>query len=108
MICKTKAPPVEIGQEVLLSILKPLIIQMISVICILAGVPPCNMHFSGSKIDHHGRDGILPVKRINACDIMVTDRVRQIDMILLDRLQGLDRMRRVLSQQAIGTEIAYA
>jgi hypothetical protein len=29
---------------------------------------------------------------------MITDRVRQVDMILLDRLQGLDGVRGVLSQ----------
>ena len=71
---------------------------MVGMIRVLAGIPPGNMHFTRGEIDHHGRDGVFPVKGINACDIMITDRVRQVNMILLDRLQGLDSMRGVLSQ----------
>ena len=79
---------------------------MIGMIRILAGISPGNMHFTRGEINHHGRNGVLPVKGINARDIMITDRVGQVDMILLDRLQGFDRMGGIFSQQTVGAEVA--
>ena len=59
---------------------------------ILARVAPGNVHLARRQIDDHRRDGALAVQRIDTLDIMIADRVRQIDMILLDGLQRLDRM----------------
>ena len=80
---------------------------MIGMVRILAGVSPGNMHFTCAEIDHHGRDSTLTIERVDPGDIVITDRIRQVDMILLDRLQGFDGMGRILSEQTIGTEIAY-
>lgn len=63
---------------------------MIGMIRILAGVAPGNVHFAGSQIDDHRGDGALAVEGIDTCNIMIADRVRQVDVILLDCLQGLD------------------
>ena len=57
---------------------------------ILAGVAPGNVHLAGSQIDDPRGDGALAVEGIDTCNIMIADRVRQVDMILLDCLQGLD------------------
>ena len=70
---------------------------MICMICILAGIAPGNMHFAGGQIDHQGADRALPVKGIDTLDIVIADRVGQVDMILLDRLQRLDGMCGALS-----------
>ena len=61
---------------------------MIGMIRVLTWIPPGDVHFAGGQVDDHGRDRALPVERIDAVNIVITDRVRQIDMILLDRLQA--------------------
>ena len=71
---------------------------MISMIRILAWIPPGDMHFTRGQIDHHGADRAFPVKGINTLNIVITDRVGQVDMILLDRLQGLDGVGGIFSQ----------
>ena len=71
---------------------------MIGMIRILAGVTPGNVHLAGSQIYDHRGDGTLAVEGIDAGDVVIADRVRQVDMILLDCLHGLDRMGRVLSE----------
>lgn len=70
---------------------------MISMIRILTRVAPGNVHLASGQIDDHGGNGALAVQGIDACNVVIADRVRQIDVILLDRLQGLDRVRRILS-----------
>ena len=59
---------------------------------ILTGIAPDDVHFSRGQINDHGVDGLFAVQRIGPFDGMVTDRVRQVDMILLNCLQGLDGM----------------
>ena len=59
---------------------------MVRMIRILARVPPGNMHLARRQIDHHGSDGSLAVEGIDACNIVIADRVRQVDVILLDSL----------------------
>ena len=71
---------------------------MISMIRVLAGISPGNMHLAQVQIDHQRGNCVLPVKRIDALDVVIADRVRQVDMVFLDRLQGLDGMGGILSQ----------
>ena len=65
---------------------------------VLAGISPGNMHLAQVQIDHQRGDRVLPVERIDAFDVVIADRVRQVDMVFLDRLQGLDGMGGILSQ----------
>ena len=65
---------------------------MICMIRILTRIPPGNVHLAGSQIDHHGSDGALAIHGINACNVVIADRVWQVDVILLNGLQGLDGM----------------
>ena len=65
---------------------------MISMIRILAGIAPGNMHLACSQVDDHRGDCALAVRGIDTLNVVIADRVRQVDMVLLDRLQGLDRM----------------
>lgn len=65
----------------------PLRIQMICMIRILAGISPGNMHLTRGQVDDQGRDRVLTVQRIDPFDIVVADRIRQIDVVLLDCLQ---------------------
>ena len=62
-------------------------IKMIRMIGILAGIAPGDMHLPGGQIDDQGRDGALTIQWIDAYNIVIADRVRQIDVILLNRLQ---------------------
>jgi len=62
-------------------------------IYVLAGITPRNMHLARSQIDHQCSDRALTVHGIDASYIMVADRVRQIDVVLLNGLQRLDGMR---------------
>ena len=63
---------------------------MIGMVRILAGIPPGNMHFAGGQIDHHGCDGTLAIHGVNACDVVIADRVWQVDVIFLNALQCLN------------------
>ena len=65
-------------------------VKMIRMIGILAGVAPGDMHLPRGQIDDQGRDGALTIQWIDTYNIVIADRVRQIDMILLDGLQCLD------------------
>ena len=60
---------------------------MIRVIRILAGIAPGDVHLARSHINDHRADCAFAVERIDSLDVMVADRVRQVDMILLDRLK---------------------
>ena len=66
---------------------------MIRVICVLTRITPDNVHLARSQIDDQCGDSALAIKRIDTCNVMVADRVRQVNVILLDRLQGFDRVR---------------
>ena len=68
------------------SFLTLLTIQMIGVIRILAGIAPANVHFARRQIDDHGVDGFFAVERIGPLDVVVADRVRQVDVVLLNGL----------------------
>ena len=59
---------------------------MIRVIGILAWVAPGDVHFTRRQVNDHSRDRILTVKRIDSVDVVIANGVRQIDMVLLDRL----------------------
>ena len=67
-------------------------IQMIRMIRILAWIPPGDVHLAGRQIDHHGGDGALAIHGVNAFNVVIADRVRQVDMILLNGLQCFDGM----------------
>ena len=71
---------------------------MIGVVQILAWIAPGNVHLTCGQINDHRGDGALAIQWIDACNIVVADRVRQVDMILLDRLQCFDGVRGILSQ----------
>ena len=68
------------------SFLTLLTIQMISVIGVLAGIAPANAHFARRQINDHGVDGFFAVERVGPLDVVIADRVWQVDMILLDGL----------------------
>ena len=70
-----------------------LCIQMIRMIRVLARVSPGDIHLAGGQVNDHGRDGTLTVKWIDTIDVVITYGIRQIDMILLDRLHGLNTVR---------------
>lgn len=59
---------------------------------ILARIPPRNMHLAGGQVDHHGCDGALAIHWVNTFNIVIADRVRQVDMIFLNGLQCFDRV----------------
>jgi len=71
---------------------------MIGVIRVLARVTPANVHLARAQVNHHGIDGFLAIERVRPFDSVVADRIREIDMILLNDLQGLDGMRLALAQ----------
>ena len=70
---------------------------MISVKRILAGITPADMHFARRQVNYHGIDGLLAVKRVGPINSVITNRIRVVDMILLNRLQTLDGMRLALT-----------
>lgn len=70
---------------------------MIRMICILAGIAPGDVHLAGGQVNDEGADGAFAVKRVNTFDIVVADRVWQVDVVFLNALQGFDRMFRALS-----------
>ena len=71
---------------------------MIRVICILARITPADVHLARRQVNHHGVDGFLAVERVRPFDGVITDRIREVNMILLNDLQGLDGMRLALAQ----------
>ena len=81
-------------------------IQMIGVVRVLARIAPADVHLTCGQVNHQGVDGFLTVERIRPFDGMIADRIREVDMILLNDLQSIDGMRLALAQQAIGTEIS--
>lgn len=81
---------------------------MIRVICVLARVAPCDVHLARGEINDEGGDRAFTIHRVNADDVVVADRVRQVHMILLDCLQRLDRVRRILAKQTVRAEITHA
>ncbi len=60
---------------------------MIRVISILTWIPPGDVHLARGQVNDHGGDRIFPIERIDAVNVVIANRVRQIDMILLDRLK---------------------
>lgn len=83
-------------------------VQMIRVVRVLAGIPPGNMHFTGSQVDHHGIYGLLAVERVIDIHGMIADGVREVDVVALDGLQGLDRVLVLALDQPHGAEVAHA
>ena len=79
-------------------VLFPSPIQTIHMIRVLAWVSPSDAHLARGQVDHQRGNGALAVHRVDTGDVVIANGVRQIHMILLDRLQGLDRMGRVLAQ----------
>lgn len=65
---------------------------------VLARVAPGDAHLARGQVDDQRGNGALAVHRVDAGDVVIANGVRQVHMILLDRLQGLDRMGRVLAQ----------
>ena len=72
---------------------------MIRVINILAGISPANVNFTRSQVYHHGADRLFAVERIQAFDIVITDRIRHVDVVFLNGLQALDIMLLALADQ---------
>ena len=70
---------------------------MIRVIRIFAWIAPCDMHLTHGQINHQCVDGFLAVKGIEPFDVVIADRVRDVDMVLLNGLQTLDRVFIVLA-----------
>ena len=60
---------------------------MICMIRILAGVAPCDMHLARCQVNDHRTDRTFAVERVDPLNIMVADRIRQVNVILLDALQ---------------------
>ena len=79
---------------------------MIRVIRVLARIAPANVHLARCQVNHHGIDRFLAVERIGPFDGVIADRIREVDMILLNDLQSLDGMRLALAQQAIRPKIS--
>ena len=50
-------------------------VQMISVIWVLAGIAPGNVHLTGGQVNHHGIDGFLAIERVIDIHGVVADRV---------------------------------
>ena len=71
---------------------------MISVICVLARVAPADVHLTRGQVNHHGIDGFLAVEWVRPFDGMIADRIREVNVILLNDLQSLDGMRLALAQ----------
>ena len=61
-------------------------IQMIRVICVFARVSPGDVHFARGQVDDQCADGLFAVKRIEAFDVVIADRVGDIDMVFLNGL----------------------
>ena len=61
-------------------------IQMIRVICILAWIAPGDVHFARGQVNYQRAYGLLAVKRIETFDIVVADRIWDVDMIFLNGL----------------------
>ena len=59
---------------------------MIRVIRVLARVAPADVHLTRRQVNHQGVDGFLAVERIRPFDGMIADRIREIDVILLNGL----------------------
>ena len=66
---------------------------MIGMICILAGIAPADVHLACRQINDHGVDGFLAIEWVGTIDVVIANRVWQINMIFLDSLQSLDRVR---------------
>ena len=63
-----------------------LIIQVIGVVCVLAGVAPGNMHLAHVQVNYQRVDGFFAVKRVQPCNVVVANGVGNINMILLNGL----------------------
>ena len=59
---------------------------MIGVIRILAWIPPGDVHLAGGQVNHHRGNGALAIHGVDAFDVVIADRVRQVDVILLNGL----------------------
>ena len=65
---------------------------------ILARIAPADMHLTRRQVNHQRVDGFLAVERVRPFDGMIADRIREVDVILLNDLQGLDRVTLALAQ----------
>ncbi len=59
---------------------------MIRVIRVLAWISPADMHFARGHVNDQGVDRFLAIQRVSPFDGMIADRVRQVDMVFLNRL----------------------
>ena len=82
-------------------------VKMVGVEAVLTGIAPADVHLARRQIDHQGADGLLAIQGIGPLDGVIADRIGQVDVILLDRLQRLDGVCRVLAEQAVGPEVAH-
>ena len=65
---------------------------MIRVIGILAWIAPGYVHFTRCQVNDEGCDRAFAVHRVDALDIVIANGIWQVDMVLLDPLERLDRM----------------
>ena len=63
-------------------------VQVVGMIRILAGIAPGDVHLTRGNVNDHGGNRVFAVQGVYAFDVMVANRIRQVDMILLDGLQG--------------------
>ena len=69
-----------------------LIFQLEGVIGICARVSPGEVQFPAGKVEDQGIDGLAVFQRGSFHDRMIADRIRVVDMVLLDGLQGFNRV----------------
>ena len=55
-------------------------------------ISPGNVDLTGGQIENQGIDGLAVIQRGSFYNGMIADRIREIDMVFLDGLQGFDRM----------------
>lgn len=54
---------------------------------IRTGVTPCNVHRARGKVHHDRIDRFFSIQRIQIVFSMVANRVREVDVVPLDRLE---------------------
>ena len=59
---------------------------MIHMIRVLARVPPGDVHLAGGQVHDHCVNDTLTIHRVDALDVVIADRVGQVDMIFLNCL----------------------
>ena len=75
---------------------------------IFARIAPGDVHLARGQVNHHRSDRFLPIQRVILVNGMVADRIREIDMILQNSLQTLDRMLLAAFEQSLRPEKPHA